>query len=242
MRCGKARTMINLSLDGGLPPEQTPNLDEHLARCSDCRAHRSDLETGRRMIRATSAEPSDSFEWKLQLKLNQALQEAAATSSPWESSQHRPWFGWFRTFGFSTAAGLALVLAITAWVLPGVRSPYTIGSGSMQVVDSAPAESAVTASAERTDRLSLKPAAPVFSFGQGGLTGRTVGGGTFLSGGDSWLESGPDGRRTFSALETEVARLRELLEASHLENARLMALLEHNGVQYLEQDGGLRQE
>ncbi len=241
MRCGKAQTMINLELDGILPPEQTPHLDEHLMRCSECREHRSDLETGRRMILATAAEPSDSFEWKLQLKLNQALQEAAASGLPWQETPSRPWFGWFRSFGLSTAAGLALVLVMTTWVLPDGLSRMNGGSGVMAERSSLPT-SGVTASADHSDRLSLQPASPVFSFKGAGAPGRTVGGATFLSGNDSWLAGSPDNRRSFSALQSEVTRLRELLDASRLENVRLMALLERNGVKYLEGEGVLHQE
>jgi hypothetical protein len=238
MRCGKARTMINLEMDGMLPPEQTPHLNEHLAQCADCREFRADLELGGRMIRSTAAEPSDAFEWKLQLKLNQALQEAAGNGTPWEENERGSWFGWLRTFGLSSAAGLALVLAVTTWILPhGLdRAADVSGPVAARSVDAA------DAAAARTDRLSLQPATPVFSFGGNGAAGRVVSGGAFLSGGDSWLDGGPDARRSFSALQAEVQHLRSQLQASRLENARLMALLEGSGVKYLEQEDVLHNE
>jgi putative zinc finger protein len=241
MRCGKARTMINLELDGVLPPEQTPHLDEHLATCSDCRAYRADLETGSRMIRATAAEPSDAFEWKLQLKLNQALQEAAGAGTPWQATERSPWFGWLRSFGLSSAAGLALVLVVTTWVLPDGLDRATDRSGPVagRVLDS-PAQTERTA--DRSDRLSLQPASPVFSFGGNGSAGRVVSGGTFLSGSDSWLKSGPDERRSFSVLQAEVQHLRDQLSQSRLENERLMALLDGSGVKYLEEEDALHHE
>ena len=232
MRCGKARTMINLEMDGMLPPEQTPHLDEHLAQCDGCRDFRADLDLGGRMIRATAAEPSDAFEWKLQLKLNRALQEAAGHGTPWQENERGSWFAWLRTFGLSSAAGLALVLAVTTWVLPhGLeRAAAPTGPVAARSLDGSATVS------EPSDRLSLQPATPVFSFRGDGSAGRFVSGGTFLSGGDSWLDGGPDARRSLSALQAEVQHLRAQLEASRLENARLMALLDRTGVEYLDRE------
>jgi len=233
--------MINLELDGVLPPEQTPHLEEHLARCADCRGYRADLDTGSRMIRATAAEPSDAFEWKLQLKLNQALQEAAGAGTPWQENEPSPWFGWLRSFGLSSAAGLALVLVVTTWILPNALDRTAVDAGSVAGrVSDTPA--LTRSSADRGDRLSLQPASPVFSFGGNGSAGRVVSGGTFLSGNDSWLKNGPDARRSFSALEAEVQHLRDQLVQSRQENARLMALLDGSGVKYLEGEDALHHE
>ena len=79
MLCRTARQLISQEMDGMLPAEKTPAFEEHLGRCGDCRDYRAELGLGRRLLQATAAEPVDSFEWKLQLRLNRALQEAAAT-------------------------------------------------------------------------------------------------------------------------------------------------------------------
>ncbi len=235
MRCGKARTLINLELDGVLPPEQTPSLDEHLARCGDCRAHREELELGGRMIRATAEEPSDAFEWKLQLRLNRALQEAAGEGVPWDEPADRPWFGWLRSFGLSAAAGLAFVVVMTTWVLPDLGMGPAAPGGTLADAGSRPAVS---------DRLSLQPETRIFDFkgSRGGAGPATVGTGAFLGSEPEWLSDAPDSRRTISVLEEEVRRLRTQLVELRTENEHLKALLVDGGMEYLDLEDSTRNE
>jgi anti-sigma factor RsiW len=127
MRCGKARDWLSLALDGQLPPDRTISLEEHLEHCSACRGYRGDLEQGRRLLRATEPQLPAGFEWRLQLKLNQILQEAAQEAVlPWHES---PWRRgrWLAVASGSTAVGLAAVLAF-ALLLPSAASRNITGS------------------------------------------------------------------------------------------------------------------
>lgn len=118
MLCRRSRAWISLALDGVLPPDRTVALTAHLERCAGCRAYREDLLLGQRLLAATTPRPSESLEWRIQLKLNRALQEAArAASSP--LAEPAPGSGrWWRLAGAATVAGLALALAAANWLLP----------------------------------------------------------------------------------------------------------------------------
>lgn len=243
MRCNKTRTNISLALDGMLPPEQTRALEEHLSACDECRTHRDELLLGSRMLRATATEPSDAFEWKLQLKLNQALQEAAATRIPWEEPAGRSRFAWLRGFALSTGAGLAATVALAIWLLPR-------GVG---VVESDPAPGAAPAViAERTlgtmpagvgdtagdaDRRSLSSAFRPQSGLDRGLGGRLVSsGGVFRSdaaAANAWSR-GVQGRN-LEGLRGETEWLRQELRKAQAQNDSLRALLAGGNVGYLEE-------
>jgi hypothetical protein len=122
MRCGKVRDWLSLALDGQLPPDRTLSLEEHLQRCSACREYREDLEQGRRLLRATEPPLPAGFEWRLQLKLNQILQEAAQEAVlPWHDPGWRRG-RWFAVAGGAAAAGLAAVLAL-ALLIPPASAP-----------------------------------------------------------------------------------------------------------------------
>lgn len=119
MFCRRARSWISLALDGRLPPNRTVALEEHLERCAACRAHRADLVVARRLLSATAPRLSERFEWRLQLRLNQTLREAARTElSPWARRQGG-WQGWLGVAGFGAAASLALIML-------ALRLPTTI--------------------------------------------------------------------------------------------------------------------
>ncbi len=130
MRCGKVRDWLSLALDGQLPPDRTLSLEEHLQRCSACRGYREDLEQGRRLLRATEPQLPAGFEWRLQLKLNQILQEAAQEAVlPWHEAAWRPG-RWFAVAGGAAAVGLAAVLAL-ALVIPPASDPYGTGGAGL---------------------------------------------------------------------------------------------------------------
>lgn len=151
MRCQKIREYISQEMDELLPPDVTGDLTSHLDSCSECRDYREDLLLGRRAIAATTPELSDNFEWKLQLKLNQTLQQTAGqTAYPWEETDPDKW-RWFRNFGAAAAVGMAAVLALAMFLGP-VGSPTgdgltDSGSSSMAQADGN--------GAGRTDRLPL---------------------------------------------------------------------------------------
>lgn len=140
MRCHKAREYVSQQMDEHLPPDVTVDLTRHLDSCADCREYRSDVLLGSRAMKATAPELPDNFEWKLQLKLNQALQEAAGhTIYPWDETDQDKW-RWFRNFGAAAAVGMAAVLALAMFLGPvdqsGDPGRDFSGAGSSGIVDS----------------------------------------------------------------------------------------------------------
>ena len=118
MRCSKAQEFLSLDLDGVLPPDATVKLRDHLDTCGDCAQYREDLLLGSRMLAATEPEISDNFEWKLQLRLNQALKESVGeVAYPWTESPVDRWT-WVRNFGTAASFGLAAVLALAMFFGP----------------------------------------------------------------------------------------------------------------------------
>ena len=118
MRCGKAREYVSQELDGALPPDATGKLRDHLDTCGDCREYRDDVLLSQRLLAATEPQLPDNFEWKLQLKLNQAIQQTAGeTRYPWHEEVGDRW-AWLRNFGAATAVGLAAVLALAMFFGP----------------------------------------------------------------------------------------------------------------------------
>ena len=100
MFCYSARKMISLEIDDLLPAEKTANLERHLDGCLECQQYRADLGIGSRILRATTPELPENFNWKLQLKLGHALQEAAADGrDPWGEKRTGPAV-WIRSFVF----------------------------------------------------------------------------------------------------------------------------------------------
>jgi len=149
MRCGRAREWLSLAMDSQLPPDKTISLEGHLEKCTECRSYRDDLLLGQRLLQATEPEVSENFEWRLQLKLNQTLQEAAQSATlPWEKPR---WSlsRWLGTVGVSMAVSCAVIVALAVWVLPITPSRDHRGRGSGPAViaenldDNATAGSAV---------------------------------------------------------------------------------------------------
>lgn len=121
MRCSKAQEYLSLEQDGMLPPGATVQLSEHLDSCAGCREYREDLLLGRRFLQATEPELPDNFDWKLQLRLNQALKEAAGeVAYPWEEDTGGRWT-WVRNFGTAAAVGMAAVLALAIVMGPSLN-------------------------------------------------------------------------------------------------------------------------
>ena len=121
MRCSKARDYLSRDLDGLLPPDATAGLREHVDACDACSAFREDLVLGRRLLAATEPHLPDNFDWKLQLRLNQALQQRAGeTAYPWQEGSMPRRGSWLPAFGAASSVGLAAVLAVA--VLFGPQS------------------------------------------------------------------------------------------------------------------------
>ncbi|HOX26309.1 MAG TPA: zf-HC2 domain-containing protein [Candidatus Krumholzibacteria bacterium] len=128
MKCGKVQEWIGLEIDGQLAPEYVAPLAGHLEACARCREFRDDLRIGLRMLHATDPVLPDNFDWKLQLRLSQAMREAARDAAfPWQETG-RGWRRWFTRAGVSAAFGLAAVLSI-AMLAPARMAPVLAGDG-----------------------------------------------------------------------------------------------------------------
>ncbi len=153
MRCSKARDYLSRDLDGLLPPAATTGLLEHLDACTECQSFREDLLTGRRLLAATEPQLPDNFDWKLQLRLNQALQQRAGeTAYPWledEPASRR--VQWWPAFGAAASVGLAAVLAVAVFMGPQ-RDPAAVTAGLAQ-------SPVVAAATERVAAVTTSPAA-----------------------------------------------------------------------------------
>jgi hypothetical protein len=110
MRCSKARERISDALDARLDERGGLDLSRHLDDCPDCRQHQVVLEQGQTLLRQDLIEPSDNFEWKVQLKIQQALREKAAVNEPVS--------GWrFWRPALASASGVALVVLVAGGLL-----------------------------------------------------------------------------------------------------------------------------
>lgn len=215
MRCNKAQEYLGLELDGVLPPDATVSLSNHLDSCADCVEFRDDLLMGRRMLHATEPELPDNFDWKLQLRLNQALKETAGeVAYPWEDKPADR-LRWVRNFGSAAAVGMAAVLALAIFTGPTEQLPMPVGY-----------EQVVTF--EGTDRLPLKQQ---FDFGSG-LTRQVSGSGFNRPGAASTgLDKGWSGQqkrdlRTIQSLREKNRRLNIMLYQSQLQNNWMRAQLD----------------
>ena len=216
MRCNKAQENLSLQLDGALPPDLTGSLSSHLDGCADCREYRDDLLMGNRMLQATEPELPDNFDWKLQLRLNQTLKEAAGeVAYPWEDKPVDRW-RWMRNFGSAAAVGMAAVLALAIFFGPMDNSSLPVAHQSISP-------------AIGGDRL---PLAQKFNFGKG--LGRPVSS-TTGSNNDSrnilQLDQGWSGRsvndlRTIQALRNENRRLTQSLYQTQRQNIWMRAQLD----------------
>jgi len=151
MRCSKAQEYLSLKMDNGLPPDATVDLEQHVDACGSCRQYRDDLLLGRRLLQATEPSLSENFDWRLQLRLKQTLNEAAGQAAfPWEERPRDRW-RWLGNFGAAAAVGLAAVLAFAVFIGP-MESDQ---SGSPRVAGEVAEQPAIAA--DQGDRLPLIP-------------------------------------------------------------------------------------
>lgn len=240
MRCQRAKEFISQEMDEHLPPDATVDLTDHLDSCAGCREYREDLLLGVRAIHATTPELPDNFEWKLQLKLNQALQQAAGDSAyPWAEEEKDKW-PWVRNFGAAAAVGMAAVLALAMFLGPmgEVSAPEgsIAGNGSSGVVGSEPG------SASRSDRL------PLFTnqsrrsgLYNPGNTGRSVSAGGGVQSGNSLFDKGWAGHdvedlRTIQRLRQQNNQLNHRLFLQQQYILRMGAQLDTTGGNALEME------
>ncbi len=213
MRCNKAQEYLGLKLDGVLPPDATVKLTSHLDSCGDCRQFHEDLQMGRRMLQATEPQLPDNFDWKLQLRLNQALKETAGeVAYPWEDNPLDRW-RWLRNFGSAAAVGMAAVLALAIFFGPTEKSVMPVAYEQ-------------TISFQGGDRLPLEQK---FNFGSG--LGRQVSGGSVMNRSSrrapnlssAWSGNRMKDLRTIEALRRENRRLGTMLHQSQRQNSWMRA-------------------
>ncbi len=232
MNCRKARQWISLERDGQLEPHHVASLQAHLERCDACQEYRSDLGLGLRALAATTPELPETFDWKLQLRLSQALREAAQENHPWPQEPGPTWRAWLGRAGVSAALGLAAVLAV-AVLVPGELAPVPGGDRTTAV-----------ATATESPRLPLqeRDGTPLFDTSRRPLDGRVAAGlGSLVSGGDAGRRRGGDGASSLRSswtgrhdhdllrilqLEQDVETLRRRLAAKDRTIATLQARLD----------------
>lgn len=256
MRCSRARDYLSRDLDGMLPPDATVGLREHVDGCVDCQAFREDLVIGRRLLAATEPSLPDNFDWKLQLRLNQALQQRAGeTSYPWYEEPRVRRGAWLPAFGAATSLGLAAVLAFAVFLGPreplpvvtagvpalapaaAVTAPAaTIAASDFGNLDERPADAAATL-AGRSDRRPLFGAPQGGGlYSSGGARGLSVGtgAGTSRAFDRGWSGDRFEDARTIRQLRAYNAQLQQTLHRQQLELQRLKAQLDTTGARGLD--------
>jgi len=225
MRCQQAEDYIGRELDAVLVPEAIGKLREHLDVCENCQQFRADLLVGQRLLAATEPQLPDNFEWKLQLKLSQVLNQVAAEQYyPWHTETHDRW-GWVRNFGAATAVGLAAVLALAMLVGP---FGLTGGTPSSGVKPGAPSQIAASSS-DRRPLLQPRSRGPVgFGVQHVGTAGNVRGVGQ-----RRWSNSLSEEQLTIWRLRAENQQLHQVLLESQRLNALMKARLDTSGSETL---------
>lgn len=224
MRCNKAREFLSLELDGMMPPGEAVELERHVESCPACQEYRDDLLMGRRLLAATEPELPENFDWKLQLRLNQTLKEAAGeVAFPWEPERVDRW-AWLRNFGAALAVGLAAVLTVALFVGP-FGPPES----------SSPTERTLSAPGSAfSDRLPLQRSMAWNGLGPGGTRQQTVSGISLPTSRRLQLESGwsgtnPEDLVTINRLKAENRQLSTALLQAQWQIRRMQAQLDTAG-------------
>lgn len=251
---------MSRDLDGMLPPDATVGLREHVDICVDCQAFREDLVLGRRLLAATEPSLPDNFDWKLQLRLNQALQQRAGeTAYPWYEEPRARRGAWLPAFGAATSMGLAAVLAFAVFLGPREQLPMVaagVPAPTPAAVVTAPA-AAIPSAVATADlgNLDERPADAAASLAgrsdRRPLFGAPQGGGLYSSGGARGLSVGTgagatrvfdrgwsgdrfEDARTIRQLRAYNAQLQQTLHRQQLELQRLKAQLDTTGARGLD--------
>ncbi len=173
MKCTNAKEYLGLKIDGTLPAEKAGELEIHLDTCSECREFYEDLTLGLRMLAATEPQLPDNFDWKLQLKLNQALKDAVGeTAYPWEEKSSGR-LRWFQNFGAAAAVSMAAVLALAIFAGPSNMGNFNNSNDRVLNTRSAMTVNSPWQQGKQglsTDRRSLQP---MFQAGSGLYGGGT---------------------------------------------------------------------
>jgi anti-sigma factor RsiW len=117
MECRETRRMIQDYIDGGLPPDVTGRVREHLVSCGPCAAEDAEFRQIGGLLRLWSAahieerEPQLSALWT---RIRAGIEEKRV---PWHSSFLRRWF-WI------PAAAMLVVFALLFYPSNGTRAPF----------------------------------------------------------------------------------------------------------------------
>ncbi|RKZ18176.1 hypothetical protein DRQ53_01155 [bacterium] len=145
MRCSKARAYISDGLDDRLDESRGLQLSGHLDQCPDCQQHQFVLQRGQAVLREEMVEPPENFDWKVQLKIQQALREKAAVAEP----EGHGW-GFWRPALASAASVAALVLIGGVFLLEApVRDAGPAGVARPAEFAAAPLSTAPAAQVEQ---------------------------------------------------------------------------------------------
>ena len=244
MRCSKARDYLSRDMDGLLPPDATAGLRDHVDKCRECQSFREDLALGRRLMAASEPQLPDNFDWKLQLRLNQALQQRAGeTAYPWQEESASRRNAWLPAFGAATSIGLAAVLAFAVFLgpertsapmvaaAPGRSTPAVVSASALPAADNTATDAVAVAG--RADRRSLFGAPRGSSLYGSGIqrsvsTGsRAIQTGTAIDRG--WSGDRIEDLRKIQQLRVQNEQLASQLLRTQLELRRLKAQLDTTG-------------
>jgi anti-sigma factor RsiW len=184
-------------LDGELPPDQLPALQQHIADCPSCTAELAELIALRRSLLAARKrfQPSEAFRQKMQLQL------AASNPKPEPKPQPKPTL--LRLLPIPLA--LAAMLLLTAgWVLHTSRSSAFTSVADLHVNALASSNPLDVVS---TDRHTVKPwfqGRIPFSFNLPELAGTDF---TLLGGRLVYLHQQPGAQLIFSQKKHEISVL-----------------------------------
>lgn len=127
LRCSRAREWVSLALDDQLDEAGRVQLASHLMECEDCRQHQALLERGSAALRSHWAEPSENFEWRVQLGIQRALRDAAVGPQRVAGSFWRP--------ALASAAGVAaLVVGLGSFLLLDSNPPQGLADRAPSAV------------------------------------------------------------------------------------------------------------
>lgn len=215
MKCTQAKLFISWAMDEPLPEYERARLEIHLQGCGPCVSYRTQLLAGRELFARAMAAPSDNFEWKVQLKIQQALREAAARGIP---SRERPRF-WLPV-GLTAATTALAVLVVGGLVLlepdaglqPSTVAPLAenVQPSPLASVESQPADSEATPDAEDAGGTSTPVGAPGRRVGYGATRNH------WPSDQAGWTSGAPDLRTTAGAAVQQVGGGGEILTGSPL--------------------------
>jgi hypothetical protein len=196
------------------------------------------------MLRAGHVEPPENFDWRLRLRLNRMLAEAARdATAPWGPNESRRSI-WLRRFGISAALSLAAVVAVALFAdeQPSNHSFAPIGPVASTTVRErlvpTAREAAEAVDGLETARIPMdrRPLGPIFAIQRSGAAAVPVGGraetGGLVRDGSAqprlsaWTGEHVRDLETIMRLREQNSRLESLVRQFQRENDMLKARLD----------------